>query len=194
MVLCDVCGITVPYNIKCNHCGGYFCQYHHNKRKHHCPNTRYKIHRRTYKPAYKKNQTKNIIITVLTILLTISILYIAIDKYQPQTGRETIHILGIGNGTPTTNTIKLTIKGGEMETVTINGNKYCFMYIQKGTSGVEEAYFSCFKPDDFFLSGILFGSYTATRGAEYNINIYGESIKVKVVNLGTELTLNITPN
>jgi hypothetical protein len=64
--------------------------------------------------------------------------------------------------------------------LTVAGNDYCFIYIQKGTSGLEEPYFSVNKPDSFVLSYVL-NSYVATAGSHYGMSLYtGQSINVIV--------------
>ena len=90
------------------------------------------------------------------------------------------------------NAIKVTVNGGSTTTVNIAGNPYCFTYIQKGTSGLEDAYFSCTIPSLLNAGGIALSSYVATAGVEYGINLYGSPINVKVSSVqGSVLVLYV---
>ena len=92
------------------------------------------------------------------------------------------------------NAIKVTVQGGSTTTINIAGNPYCFTYIQKGTSGLEDAYFSCTIPSLLNAGGIALSSYIATNGAQYSINLYGSPINVDVSSVqGTTLVLYVTP-
>jgi len=98
-------------------------------------------------------------------------------------------------GQQPTNAIKVTVYGGQVANVTISGNSYCFLYIQKGTSGIEEPYFAVAKPDSFFLSYAL-NSYVATVGSHYGISLYNNQvINVVVSSVQNDyLILQITPS
>ncbi len=92
------------------------------------------------------------------------------------------------------NSIKVTVNGGTTTTVNIAGNPYCFTYIQKGTEGLDQAYFSCTQPSFLNAGGIALSSYVATNGAQYSINVYGSPIIVYVSSVqGTTLVLYVTP-
>jgi hypothetical protein len=92
------------------------------------------------------------------------------------------------------NSIKVTVQGGTTTTVNIAGQPYCFTYIQKGTSGLEDAYFSCTQPSMLNAGGIALTSYIATNGVQYSINVYGSPIIVDVSSVqGTTLVLYVTP-
>lgn len=92
------------------------------------------------------------------------------------------------------NSIKVTVNGGTTNTVNIAGNPYCFTYIQKGTEGLDQPYFSCCQPSMLNAGGIALSSYVATEGTQYSINVYGSPITVDVSSIqGTTLVLYVTP-
>jgi hypothetical protein len=90
MVMCDVCGETVIYVVRCNYCGGEFCDYHHQQRRHNCAGTHTNVSYKTHKfnhPThghyiYKKRQGKNLLIAFLAIMLLLSVTYIVTDGFQ----------------------------------------------------------------------------------------------------------------
>ncbi len=89
------------------------------------------------------------------------------------------------------NAIKVTVGGGQSTTVTIADKPYTFTYIQKGTAGLDKAYFSCTTPDNANAGGIALSSYEANLGSKYEINLYGTPIIVSISSIGTILVLNI---
>lgn len=93
------------------------------------------------------------------------------------------------------NAVKVTVNGGQITTVSIAGNAYCFAYIQKGTEGLDQPYFCVVKPSDATAGGLALSSYVATAGSHYGINIYGQPINVIVSEVHSDyLVLEVTPS